>query len=177
MNVLAAEDITALQASFDTLMVPGMCRLFVVKPYPNADGCYEALGTVERDAAHPALGQWCPRDMQFHWSDEAHSCPPLLSDYIQAHCLAWVLVKSPKFQTFLDFCVRQARAAAYAADAAGATAYATAYAAGAAAYAADAAGATAYATAYAADAAAYAAADAAARDDQVQEIIRLEALP
>jgi hypothetical protein len=148
----------ALQALASEFALFKCDRLFVVSPIADADGCYPAIATVERDVIIPGLGSFCPKG-KYKYDGENHDCAAGIEDFIRHVTTRWVdRGMNAHVVAFVYFCDRQAHdAAADAADAA----YA-AYAAYAAAYAADAAYA-AYAAAYTADAAyaAYAAAYAA----------------
>jgi hypothetical protein len=152
----------ALQALASEFALFKCDRLFVVSPIADADGCYPAIATVERDVIIPGLGSFCPKG-KYKYDGENHDCAAGIEDFIRHVTTRWVdRGMNAHVVAFVYFCDRQAHdaaadaayaayAAAYSADAADA-ADAAAYAADAAAYAADAAYA-AYAAAYAARAA------------------------
>jgi hypothetical protein len=158
----------ALQALASEFSLFKCDRLFVVSPIADADGCYPAIATVERDVIIPGLGSFCPKG-KYKYDGENHDCAAGIEDFIRHVTTRWVdRGMNAHVVAFVYFCDRQAHdAAAYAAYAA----YAAAYAAYAAAYAADAAEDAADAAEDAADAAnaaaraaayaAYAAEDAA----------------
>ena len=144
----------ALAEAFDLFRCE---RLFVLKPYPDADGCYPALATIERNVIVPPVGSFCSKHRMFKYAGSSHDCPPGITEYYREICTRWFSGgKWYNVVAFAYFCDRRAHKYA---DAAADTAYAAADAADAAARAAArAADAAARAAAHAADAA-----DAAAR--------------